>query len=118
MCPSGQRVGLKYNSTDNKIVNIVLNGINSTIDSAQVKYLPCSAPSSLTSALKLPAAGTKCEDYRKKIEEDSVSGIAEVDAARKKLTDSLMTEVCLANGTVDIDKLAASSEILKKTFCV
>ncbi len=118
-CPSGQRIGIKYNSTDDKIVNGLITNINTTFDSLQKKYATCDSLAPYFKDDSIPAAGTKCEDYRKKVEAAAIpTGQDDIDKSQKSFVDSFMKDVCLPDGTVDHDKLAASSKILQKTFCV
>lgn len=117
VCPSGQRIGLKYKSTDDKLVNNVIDTVNTTIDAAQGKYMTCSAAASYIP--ELPAKGTKCDDLKKTLESQMFpSGQKDIDDAQQKYVDTIMKDLCLADGTIDHDKLAASSKILQKTFCV
>jgi hypothetical protein len=119
VCPSGQRIGLKYKSTDDKIVNNVINSINNTMDSVQNKYMTCDSISNYIDANDIPAKGTKCDDFRKELQTlQFPSGQEDIDKAQKDSLDSFVKEACLSDGTIDHDKLAASSKILQKTFCV
>ena len=117
VCPSGQRIGLKYTSTNDAIVNNIINTVNTTIDETQKKYLKCSEAANYT--LELPEKGTKCEDYKKTLAPKLVTtGQKDADDAQKNALDSFIKEACLSDGTIDYDKLSASSKILQKTFCV
>ena len=117
MCPSGQRIGLKYNPTDDKLVNNVINTINTTIDAAQGKYMTCS---SLSKYIPEPLPkGTKCGDLKKKLESGKIpSDQKDIVDAQQKYIDTFIDDLCLSDGTIDYDKLSASSKILQKTFCV
>ena len=116
-CPSGQRIGLKYQSTDDKLVNSFIETVNTAVDSAQRIHLKCSAVESFTS--DLPAKGTKCDDLKKSLESQMFpSGQKDFDDAQQKYVDTITKDLCLADGTIDHDRLAASSKILQKTFCV
>ena len=116
-CPSDQRIGLKYKSTDDKLVNNMIYNLNNMIDSAQSKFLTCD--SFKIEESDIPAKGTKCDDFRKKIEYNQYpSGQEYIDKAQKDSIDSFMKETCLPDGTIDYDKLVASSKNLQKTFCV
>lgn len=118
-CPSSQRIGLKYKSTNDELVNDAINNLNTTIDSVQSKYMTCSKMSDYIKESDIPAAGTKCDDFRKTIEAQQYpTGQKDADDAQKNSIDYLMKKICLSDGTIDHDKLAASSKILQKTFCV
>ena len=118
-CPSSQRIGLKYKSTNDELVNDAINNLNTTIDSVQSKYMTCSKMSDYIKESDIPAAGTKCDDFRKTIEAQQYpTGQKDADDAQNNSIDYLMKKICLSDGTIDHDKLAASSKILQKTFCV
>ena len=118
-CPSSQRIGLKYKSTNDELVNDAINNLNTTIDSVQSKYMTCSKMSDYIKESDIPAAGTKCDDFRKTIEAQQFpTGQKDADDAQKNSIDYVMKKICLSDGTIDHDKLAASSKILQKTFCV
>jgi hypothetical protein len=116
-CPSGQRMGLKYQSTNDKLVNGFIETVNTAIDSAQTGYLKCS---DVTKNMPtLPPKGTKCDVLKKDLESQKFpSGQKDFDDAQQKYIDTVTKDMCLSDGTIDIDKLAASSKILQKTFCV
>lgn len=119
VCPSGQRMGMKYKSTDDKIVNNIINSINNTVDSVQNKYLTCASISKYIDTNDIPAKGKKCDEFRKELQSIQFpSGQEDIDKVQNDSLDSFVKEACLPDGTIDHDKLAASSKILQKTFCV
>jgi len=110
------RIGMKYKKTNDSIVNSAIDLIDANMDAIQNTYLKCD---SAKTKIDLPEVGSKCADVRALIDSNFVStGVAEIDNAQTKLGDTIMKNICRADGTLDHDKMAASSAALQKTFCV